>query len=121
MNYSERIKDLRLEKDLTQKALASLLNLTPNSICEWEKGRCAPGIDHLKNLSKIFEVSVDYIIGNADDYGVLPIHEKNVELTPDVKELVDLYHLLSSANRLQVLEYARFMAEREHVIKKRNF
>ena len=67
MNYSNRIKELRLEKGMTQKELAGLLDLTPNSICEWEKGRSSPNIDLLIKLSEIFEVSIDYIIGLEDD------------------------------------------------------
>lgn len=67
MNYSRRIKELRLEKGMTQKELASLLNLTANSICEWEKGRSSPNIELLIKLSEIFEVSIDYILGLEDD------------------------------------------------------
>lgn len=84
MGYSERIKDLRVEKGFTQKELATRLRLTANSICEWEKGRCSPGIDHLIELSKIFECSIDYIVGNSDDFGIISI--KNEKLAPTLSQ-----------------------------------
>ena len=37
MDFTTRLKELRTEKGFTQKDLAKKLNLTPNSICEWEK------------------------------------------------------------------------------------
>ena len=96
MQYSVRLKDLRLEKKLTQKELALLLNLTSNSICEWEKGRSSPGIESLKKLSEIFECSIDYLVGNSDDFGVISIkNEISAELTPDEQELLTNYRSLA--------------------------
>lgn len=97
MGYSERIKDLRTEKGLTQKELASLLQLTANSICEWEKGRCSPGIEHLMQLSKIFECSIDYIVGNSDDFGVISLQPKSttLPLSTDEQELLKDYRSLA--------------------------
>ena len=97
MGYSERIKDLRTEKGLTQKELASQLQLSANSICEWEKGRCSPGIEHLIQLSKIFECSIDYIVGNSDDFGVISLQPKSTtsSLSADEQELLNDYRALA--------------------------
>ena len=97
MGYSERIKDLRTEKGLTQKELAAQLQLSANSICEWEKGRCSPGIEHLLQLSKIFECSIDYIVGNSDDFGVISLQPKSTtsSLTKDEQELLNDYRSLA--------------------------
>ena len=58
MNIAQRIKDLRLSKHLTQKELAQLLNVKPTTVSGWELGRNEPSIDTLKDLARIFGVSV---------------------------------------------------------------
>ena len=63
MNIAQRIKDLRLSKHLTQKELAQLLNVKPTTVSGWELGRNEPSIDTLKDLARIFGVSVDDMAG----------------------------------------------------------
>ena len=66
MNIAQRIKDLRLSKHLTQKELAQLLNVKPTTVSGWELGRNEPSIDTLKDLARIFGVSVDYMSGATE-------------------------------------------------------
>lgn len=61
-----RISELRREKHMTQTALAIELNVTQNMVSFYESGKNEPSISTLINLSKVFGVSVDYIIGNSD-------------------------------------------------------
>lgn len=62
----KRIAELRKEKHITQTALAMRLNVTQNMISFYETGKYQPGIETLKEISKIFDVSVDYLIENTD-------------------------------------------------------
>lgn len=110
--FCTRLKDLRTEKELTQKALASQLGLTPNCICEWEKGRAEPNLDVLKKLSQLFDCSIDYLVGNTDDFGVIAINEKTAELSPDGQELLDMFSALDADYKAQILEYTRYFYER---------
>ena len=65
-NYLTRLKTLRCEKQLRQKQLADELKTTNSSICDWETGRAEPNIETLINIAKLFEVSVDYLLGLED-------------------------------------------------------
>ncbi len=65
-NYLTRLKTLRCEKQLSQKQLADELKTTNSSICDWETGRAEPNIETLINIAKLFEVSVDYLLGLED-------------------------------------------------------
>lgn len=56
------IKELRKEKNLTQKDLATKLNITDRAISKWERGLSCPDISLLDDLSKILEVSVIEIL-----------------------------------------------------------
>ena len=63
MNIGKIIRELRLEKHLTQTELAQKLNTTQDSISLWELGKSLPDIATLVKLSKFFHVSTDYLLG----------------------------------------------------------
>lgn len=56
------IKELRKEKNLTQKDLAGKLNITDRAISKWERGINCPDIFLLDDLSQILDVSVIEIL-----------------------------------------------------------
>ena len=64
--FGEKLKELRMEKGLSQKALAEQLGCNQSMISFWENGINEPTITNLLNLSKIFEVSTDYLLGLED-------------------------------------------------------
>ena len=64
--FSERLKDLRQEKNLSLDQLGKILNVDHTTISRWEKGTITPGIDHLYNLAVYFQVSCDYLVGLED-------------------------------------------------------
>lgn len=59
----ENIKKLRVTNNLTQKELADKLFVTAQAISRWEKEEVEPSIGTIKEMSKIFNVSTDEIIG----------------------------------------------------------
>lgn len=63
MNIGKIIKELRLEKGLTQTEFAKLLNTTQDTISLWELGKSYPDIFYIIEIAKIFEVSSDYLLG----------------------------------------------------------
>lgn len=63
---SNRLKDLRKSKKLTQKQLAEKINVTHVSISGYESGNRTPDTDTLQRLADYFEVSTDYLLGRAD-------------------------------------------------------
>ena len=64
-----RLKSLREEKGMKQSELGKLLNVQDAAISKYESGKVSLTDDTLLKLSKIFNVPVDYILGN-DDYGI---------------------------------------------------
>lgn len=61
--FDERLKTLRKESNLSQSELGKLLYVTKVSICKYEKGISKPSSDVLIDLSRIFNVSTDYLLG----------------------------------------------------------
>lgn len=60
---AERIKMLRENKHLSQTELSKRLGITRSSINAWEMGISTPSTTYLVELSNIFHVSVDYLLG----------------------------------------------------------
>jgi len=65
-NFKDRLKELRNEKRLTQEDLASKFYLNKSSISRYETGKQVPELELLQSISKYFNVSVDYLLGNSD-------------------------------------------------------
>lgn len=59
----ERIKYLREQKGQTQADLARLLGITRSSVNAWEMGISVPSTQYVVELSRLFRVSTDYILG----------------------------------------------------------
>jgi len=63
----EKIHRLRKGKGLSQEELASQLNVSRQAISKWELGESVPDTENVVQLSKLFEVSTDFLLN--DDYG----------------------------------------------------
>lgn len=68
--FSERIKALRIEKDLTQEAVANIIGLKKYAVYSYEKGRACPDMKGLIALADYFDVSLDYLTGRTDNRAV---------------------------------------------------
>ncbi|MDE6474722.1 MAG: helix-turn-helix domain-containing protein [Clostridia bacterium] len=64
--FNKRLKELRTSKNLSQDQLAKKTNLTQTSINHWENGKCQPNANAIVALSRYFEVTTDYLLGESD-------------------------------------------------------
>lgn len=64
MNIGNRILSLRKEKKLSQEELGELINVTRQTISNWELGETNPDMNQLKMLSKTFNISIDELVDN---------------------------------------------------------
>ncbi len=97
-----RIAELRKEKYLNQIGLAMKLNISQYMVSAYETGRHQPSIDTLIQMSNIFGVSVDYIIGNTD---IRTPVEKFLKdgLTSNEIELLDIFKELDNEKQQKAL------------------
>lgn len=63
VNFGEKIKKLRIERNLTQKQLAEMTGVAISAISSYESGNRYPSYDVLISLARIFHVSTDYLLG----------------------------------------------------------
>ena len=64
--FRQRLKELRIEKQLSALTLSKELKVCHSTLLRWENGQILPSIDHLYNIAVFFGVSSDYLLGLED-------------------------------------------------------
>ena len=66
MDYIKRIRDLREDKEVTQREVAAVLQTSQTMYTRYERGANEMPIRHLITLTKYYGVTSDYILGLSD-------------------------------------------------------
>ena len=64
--FSLRIKQLRLDNNMSQEELGKLVGISKVSVWQWENGINYPNNETLLKLADYFQVSTDYLLGKSD-------------------------------------------------------
>lgn len=67
MTFAERLKELRLSRNLTQKHVYEAVHMSPLGYQRYEYGDREPAYANLIALADFFDVSLDYLVGRSDD------------------------------------------------------
>ena len=79
MNLGEKLREHRKKAGLSQEELAEKLSVSRQAITKWESNRGLPSIESLQNISKLFDVSIDYLLD-----------EKGTVTSNTIREAIDL-------------------------------
>lgn len=98
MLISSRIKELRVNRGLSQKQLGQMLGVTKVSVCGYETATRVPSLESFEMLADIFEVSTDYLLGRelkvvSDKRSkyVGSISEQDIEIIKELKRSPEIY------------------------------
>ena len=83
-----RIKELRKEFGLSQVELATRMEVTKQTISNWENENIQPSIDMLVDLANIFNVTTDYLLG-LDDVPRLSIEGLPLSFAAHLAQIID--------------------------------
>lgn len=87
METKEVILDLRTKNNMTQNDLAAKLFVTRQAVSRWETGETTPDIDALKALSRLFDVSINTLLGSPRKLICqccgMPLDDSSVSKEPD--------------------------------------
>ncbi len=61
--FGKKLKELRLEQNLSQRKLGEVFGVCNQTVSFWEKGDREPDLDTLIAIAKFFDVSTDYLLG----------------------------------------------------------
>ena len=63
----DRLQEIRVKSGYTQESLAAELKTDKRQITRWENGESIPGGEKLYEISRVLNVSTDYLLGLSDD------------------------------------------------------
>ena len=66
MEFGEKIQKLRSENKWTQEQLAEKLYVSRTAVSKWESGKGYPNIDSLKDIAKLFNITIDELLSNEE-------------------------------------------------------
>lgn len=66
--FPQRIKELRIANNLTQKEVANFIGMSLMAYAHYELGDRQPSLDTVNKLCDLFEVTSDYLLGRTDNY-----------------------------------------------------
>lgn len=67
-NFSQKLKELRLNKRMSQAELGDVLGVTRAAVQQWEKGVNTPTLSNLSELARFFDVSLADLMGAPPDH-----------------------------------------------------
>ncbi|MEA4828723.1 MAG: helix-turn-helix transcriptional regulator, partial [Enterococcus thailandicus] len=67
MSLGEKLKEERLKNEYTQEDIAKILNVARSTVSSWEVSRTYPDLSFLITLSKLYGVTVDYLIKDEEE------------------------------------------------------
>ncbi|MBQ9140852.1 MAG: helix-turn-helix transcriptional regulator [Lachnospiraceae bacterium] len=103
-DIGKNIKNLRVQKDITQEQLAEKLHVTRQAVSNWENGKTQPDIETLSIIAECFEVSAEELIyGKKEE----PAKEKNVIIEKTIKKGLDSEAVVGIALAV-VLSYTKW-------------
>ncbi|KEI97480.1 DNA-binding protein [Clostridium botulinum A2B7 92] len=112
----DRLKYERLRKDLNQTELAKILNVSKQTVSNWENGNRIPDTLTLSKLADFFNCSVDYILGRSENRNGI-ISTANIDGSNYEFEL-DKSIFPNGITREQMINYIKELEERNKELEK---
>ena len=91
----ERIRALRITSNMTQKEVAAKLNIADSTYSKYELGDHTPGLEMLLKISKLYNISIDYLAGYTDSE-VMYIGNLNEEQKKLLFSMMDYFKMLNN-------------------------
>lgn len=105
-----RLKELRENVGLSQKAFADRLNISQSTVGMWESGKREPNYNTTERIADYFDVSVDYLLGRTDDKNQNP-GETNIKFDEFSYAMYNESRELSEDDKQRLLTFARMLKD----------
>ena len=76
MTLGQKLKEIRKRFGLSQEQLAEIMNVSRQAITKWENDGGLPDVSNLQELSKIFGVTVDYLLNDENGLSALSMRKE---------------------------------------------
>lgn len=100
----ERLKECRIRHEYSQKYVAMTLGVSMPTVSQWETGVKRPSIENLISLAALYNTSIDYLVGIADEDGnIKQARQQGDPITHAERQMILVYRTLTAQGR----EYIR--------------
>lgn len=89
----EKIRNLRMSHSYTQDDLAKKLKISKSTIGMYEQNRRSPDLDTLLEIAHIFQVSVDFLLGNSSSQ----VNKVHTNLSLEDTSLLEYFHKMKNS------------------------
>lgn len=107
--FAQRVKSLRKQSDMTQEEVADRLNVTKQTISQYERGLRRPDMESLEEISELFNVSTDYLLGKSD-ITIQIVDEEDLAILRD-KQFRLLYYYYTLLNHEGMKKLADYIED----------
>ena len=83
--FSEKFKQLRKDRDLTQEQVADIFRVSPKCVSRWETGTNYPDVEILPHIAVFFKITLDELLGTEAILG----EQKAAEYTKNIRNLLN--------------------------------
>lgn len=101
-----RLRQLRKEKNITQRELAAQIRCSQKAIDLWEKGETEPKADVVIALANFFECTADYLLGREDDIGNVNVMR---DLSENERRILNVYAQLDKKRQDELCSYGEYL------------
>lgn len=113
MNFAERLKELRIETDMSQKELAAVLALSDRVISYYESNQRFPNDPAvLVKIANYFNVSLDYLLG-ASPFRTWTAPDSAITMSNELVKIVACYASVGPLKKGRILQFAIDMKDLE--------
>lgn len=99
MLFSERLRELRQNKGLSQSQLADALNISKSAISMYELGKREPDLETLEGIADFFNVDINYLIGKEDG-SMYYLDPDAAEIAQEVQQRPELKILFDASRKV---------------------
>ena len=120
MTFGEKLQEARKRAGYSQEQLAEKLSVSRSAVAKWENDNGMPDIDNLKAMSKLLDVSIDYLLDDEGrlDFTIIkePIDLNDYEKVGKCRDKYDavVYAKYSDADSIQPLIRSKALSKLEH-------
>jgi transcriptional regulator with XRE-family HTH domain len=113
MNLGQLLVELRREKGIYQKELATYLEVSTGTISNYEKGVHNPDLDALCKIADFYDISLDYMLGRTQYRYSLDTLNKHLAKDLTVSTFMNTVLEFSEQNISSLLDYVELLSLRE--------